>query len=135
MRRAAMFALVLFALAAPWSALAQRQGGANPNAGARQGGAGAQGRQGGAQPAGRQGGPLRQAARDRAAATATAVIRGRVTAADTGGPLRRAQIQISTGAATPRGALTDNEGRFELRDLPAGSWNMRVSKAGYVSMQ
>lgn len=136
MKRLAAIVLVTVALGAPWGLLAQRQGGAGPtNPGARQGGGGPQGRQGGPQQgAGRGGGPARQV-RDRALATGTAVVRGRVTAADTGAPLRRAQIQIAVAGQGPRAALSDEEGRFELRDLPAGSWTVRASKVGYVAQQ
>ena len=32
-------------------------------------------------------------------------------------------------------ALTDNQGRYEFKDLPAGRFGVSVSKSGYVTMQ
>jgi hypothetical protein len=66
----------------------------------------------------------------------TAVVRGRVQTADTGAPLRRAQIRaVSPGSRDTRLVTTDTEGRFELRDLPAGRWELTASKGGYVTMR
>jgi hypothetical protein len=68
--------------------------------------------------------------------TGTARIRGRVTAADSGAPLRRAQVRLtSQDARTAKSATTDTEGRFELADLPAGRYTLTVSKAGYLTLQ
>lgn len=68
--------------------------------------------------------------------TGTAVIRGRVVAADTGSPIRRAQVRaFSPESRDSRGASTDANGRFELRDLPAGRWEVVVSKAGFVTLR
>ena len=80
-------------------------------------------------------GPVRDPRGDQPAGTA--VIRGRILAADTSTPIRRAQVRASTGGSN-RGARlvsTDAEGRFELRDLPAGRWDVTASKAGYVTLQ
>jgi hypothetical protein len=63
------------------------------------------------------------------------VIRGRVVAADTGTPVRRPQVQAAFGGQRARVALTDAEGRFELRELPAGSVVLRASKTGFVAQQ
>ncbi len=66
----------------------------------------------------------------------TAVIRGRVVTADTGSPIRRAQVRaISTDTRGSRLASTDGQGRFELRDLPAGRWELTASKAGFVTLR
>lgn len=64
----------------------------------------------------------------------TASVRGRVIAADTGAPLRRAQISAGApGVPLARFVTTDDEGRFELLEVPAGRWTLTASKAGYVS--
>jgi protocatechuate 3,4-dioxygenase beta subunit len=133
MRRFAIVVLLLALVGATTGLLAQRQGGAG--AAGRQGGAqpGAPGRQGGTPAAGRQGG--RGQVRDQPAQTGTAAIRGRVVVAESGTPLRRAQVQATSPRQRPRAALTDAEGMFELRDLPAGTWSLRASKTGYVSQQ
>jgi carboxypeptidase family protein len=74
--------------------------------------------------------------RDASQKTGTARIRGRVVAADTGQPLRKAQVR----AAAPdlrenRGTSSDADGRFELKDLPAGRYNLTASKGSYVALQ
>jgi hypothetical protein len=76
--------------------------------------------------------------RDGAAAepTGTARIRGRVLSADTGTPLRRAQVRVSAAELRiNRSANTDAEGRYELSELPAGRYNIFVTRNGFVSLQ
>src|SRR6476661_6710436 len=53
----------------------------------------------------------------------TARITGRVIAADTGRPVKRARVSINA-AELPggRGALTDDQGVFEFTDLPGGRY-------------
>ena len=69
------------------------------------------------------------------AKTGKAGIRGRVTSADTGRPLRRAQIRITGGELTqPRTASTNISGRFEVKDLPAGRYNVHVTRSGYLPL-
>lgn len=67
--------------------------------------------------------------------TGTGRIRGRVVAAETGTPIRRAQVRISGPDIGSKAALTDAEGRYEFRDLPAGRFSLNASKSGYVSVQ
>ncbi len=67
--------------------------------------------------------------------TGTGRLRGRAIAADTGAPVRRAIIRISGTDIGSKTAMTDAEGRYEFRDLPAGRFNMSASKAGYVAVQ
>src|SRR5215210_5061475 len=59
-------------------------------------------------------------------------IRGRVVTADTGAPVRRAQVRISGSEVLSKNAVTDNEGRYEFRDLPSGKYSVLASKPGYV---
>lgn len=66
----------------------------------------------------------------------TAQIRGRVVAAETGMPLRRAQVLLNSSESQfRRAATTDSEGRFEFADLPAGRFSVSASKSGYVGLQ
>jgi hypothetical protein len=66
----------------------------------------------------------------------TAVIRGSIIAADNGAPIRRAQVRIvSPDARESRVATTDTQGRFDIKELPAGRYTMTVSKAGFVTLQ
>lgn len=63
----------------------------------------------------------------------TAVIRGRVIAADTERPLRRAQIRATALDGTePRTSTTNSQGVYELRDLPAGCYRVTASRSGYL---
>jgi hypothetical protein len=79
--------------------------------------------------------PPRDAAAS-APATGTARIRGRVVAADTGLPLRRAQIRVTaTDQRINRSASTDAEGRYEIAELPQGRYSVFVSRNGYVALQ
>ena len=65
--------------------------------------------------------------------TGTAVVRGRVTALDTGAPVRRAQVSaVAQSMGVTRAATTDADGRFELRDMPATTWIVTASKPGFV---
>ena len=68
--------------------------------------------------------------------TGTARLRGQVVAAQTGLPLRRAQV-IATAAEGQfrRAATTDSEGRYEFTELPAGRFSISAIKAGYVTQQ
>lgn len=80
--------------------------------------------------------PGQPPARDNAAAqTGTARIRGRVVAGDNGLPLRRAQVRL-TGAVPgePRLAATDEQGRYEFKELPAGRYTLSATKSGYLTL-
>jgi carboxypeptidase family protein len=67
--------------------------------------------------------------------TGTARLRGRVLAAETGGPVRRAQVRISGQDIGSKSAMTDAEGRYEFKDLPAGRFSLSATKAGFVTVQ
>src|SRR5215472_13696135 len=80
-------------------------------------------------------GPVNMLPPGREPKTGTAVLRGRIVAGDTGSPVRRAQVRISGPDIGSKTALTDNQGRYEFKDLPAGRFNVSASKSGYVTMQ
>lgn len=65
----------------------------------------------------------------------TGRISGRVLSAETGAPLRRAQVRILGPDVGAKAAMTDAEGRYEFRELPAGRFNLTASKSGYVMVQ
>jgi hypothetical protein len=67
--------------------------------------------------------------------TGTGRIRGRVLASDGAGPIRRAQVRITGQDIAPKAALTDAEGRFEFRELPAGRFTLQATKSGFVTVQ
>src|SRR6187401_926304 len=61
----------------------------------------------------------------------TAIVAGIVTAADTGQPLRKAQVKVISSA--PERTLTgttDSEGRFAI-PVPAGEYTVSASKSPY----
>ena len=61
------------------------------------------------------------------------VVRGRVIAAESGQPLRRATVGIrATELRVPRTMLTDADGRYEFRELPAGRYSINASKTPFV---
>jgi carboxypeptidase family protein len=88
-------------------------------------------------PPGQPPGP-RAPARDQRvpAQTGTAIVRGRVLAADTGRPLRRARITLTAPelGGEPRTASTGMDGRYEVTELPAGRFTIRVVRSGYLPL-
>ncbi len=103
---------------------------------AQEPGPGPLGRGQGPFPGGR--GRLGQPPRDASQATPTgnAKITGRVVASDTGSPIRRAQIRVTSGEARfNRVVTTDGDGRYELLNLPAGRYRLFVNRAGYVALE
>ncbi len=78
-------------------------------------------------------------ARDRAAAppavhTGTASISGVVmTVGDSPQPVRHATVSVSEGlVAVPRLTVADEQGRFTITDLPAGSYLLTATKPAWV---
>jgi hypothetical protein len=65
----------------------------------------------------------------------TAVIAGRVTAADNGSPIRGAEVRTISDGGVSRLATTDADGRYTVRDLPAGTYRVSASKSGFVGAQ
>jgi hypothetical protein len=78
--------------------------------------------------------PLPFSPRDASALpTGTSTLRGRVTAADTGRPLRRAVVRVSVQSTREaRTVSTDQNGRWELKDIPSGAYTVSANRPGYV---
>jgi hypothetical protein len=68
-------------------------------------------------------------------ATRGATIRGHVTAAATGQPLHRVRITLDGSQGNPPTAVTDTRGAFELTDLPAGTYTITATRAGFLTVQ
>ncbi len=113
---------------AAWQAQGQQQG----QQGQQQG----QGRQGGAQSGAQtQRDPnATSQAQAQAQPTGTAVLGGSVIAADSGRPLRRATVLLtSTGASrTSKNMVSDDQGKFSFTTLAAGTYTLTASKPGFV---
>src|SRR4029453_11662357 len=63
----------------------------------------------------------------------TSIIRGQIVAADNGSLIRRAQVRINApDVRESRVATTDQQGRFEIKELPAGRYTITASKGGFV---
>lgn len=70
--------------------------------------------------------------------TGTAAIRGRVVAADTVRPLRRVQLSVASldlGGPRPRTTSTDEDGRYEIADLPGGLYTVTATRGGFLSLR
>lgn len=66
----------------------------------------------------------------------TASIKGKVVTADGGRPLRRVQVAASSPELTePRSVSTNTQGVFEIKELPAGRYNVSASRAGFLRIQ
>ena len=83
---------------------------------------------------GQRGGRGGAVARDiaRGAPAGTGVIAGRVLAADTGRPVKRARVVLGNGGGQPRATTTDEQGRYRISGLPAGTYRLSASKTGFV---
>jgi hypothetical protein len=67
----------------------------------------------------------------------TAVIRGRVVAADTGRPLRRARVTLSAPDLGPEGrraTSTNPDGVYEIKELRAARYRVSVTRGGYLPL-
>ena len=80
------------------------------------------------------GGPNRQRPEPLRIDPLTATISGRISTADTGAPIRRAEVRAISDRGLTRLATTDDDGRFVVRDLPAGSFTVLASKSGFVPL-
>ena len=124
-RTAAALLLFASAFASPIALLGQRGGGAAQPQGGPAGQRGGGGGRGGIDFFGGRG----------QLPTGTGLIRG-IVMSDGGTPVRRAQVRATvSGMPAARVTSTDADGRFELRDLPAGRWTLMASKPGFVSQR
>ncbi len=63
----------------------------------------------------------------------TASIAGNITSANGGRPMRRATVRVqSASSPMSRTTTTDERGNFEIKELPAGDFTLRVNKPGYL---
>jgi hypothetical protein len=80
--------------------------------------------------------PAQAPVRDPTAAKGTASIKGRVVATETGKPMRRVQINLSSpDFSEARTISTTVQGVFEFKELPAGRYTLTATRAGYIRLQ
>jgi hypothetical protein len=87
------------------------------------------------QAGGQQARPQRDLAAQLALKPGTASIVGHVFAADTGRPIRLARVLASSPDIPDggRATVTDETGRYEITQLPAGRYTVAASKTGFVA--
>jgi len=73
--------------------------------------------------------------RDRAVAAtiASGTVRGRVTAAASANPLHRVQITLIGGPQSPRPAVTNTRGEYEIAGVPPGTYTVIARRSGYLA--
>jgi hypothetical protein len=81
--------------------------------------------------------------RDASPAAPPPSLQGTVVTIDSRTPVRGAEVRATPGErpaecadlrrCEPRTAVTDDEGRFELRDLWPGPWQVAASKTGFIT--
>jgi hypothetical protein len=68
-------------------------------------------------------------------APGTSTVRGHVFAADSGQPLRKAQVRMTSGELREnRLATTDVDGRYEFKEVRAGRYTISANKGSYVGL-
>ncbi|HEY2433449.1 MAG TPA: carboxypeptidase-like regulatory domain-containing protein [Vicinamibacterales bacterium] len=80
-------------------------------------------------------GPISFLPPGREAKKGTSGLKGRIVGSDAGSPLRRAQVRINGPDIGSKTTLTDAQGQYEFRELPAGRFTLTITKSGYVTMQ
>jgi hypothetical protein len=90
-------------------------------------------------PGGVQGQPAQAPPRDNAQPAkpaGTATIRGHVVSAETGEPLRKAQVRIMAPEFREnRMTTTDFDGKYEFKEVVPGRYTVNASKGSYVALQ
>jgi len=79
--------------------------------------------------------PSRDTPAQNQAPTPTGRLIGRVVASDTGRPIKRARVFVSAPELPGgRGTLTDDNGVFDIAELPAGRYTLSASKSGFITL-
>jgi len=79
--------------------------------------------------------PRDTSAQRNATAAPAGKISGTVVTADTGKPVKRARIfATATELTGGRAALTDDNGAYELTELPAGRYSIAASRTGFITL-
>src|SRR5437764_9758718 len=72
-----------------------------------------------------------------ASPTGTAVIKGRIIAADTQRPLRRAHVLLAPAESglQRREVSTDTDGHYEIANVAPGRYSVTASRNGYLQLR
>ncbi len=62
-------------------------------------------------------------------------LNGRVTDANTGEPIPFANVTIETNGSVVTGGMTDFDGNFSIKPIPAGKYDVSASYVGYAKVQ
>ena len=74
--------------------------------------------------------------RDTITQKGTATVKGKVVAADSGKPVRRVQVSLSSPDLTEaRSMSTTAQGTFEFKELPAARYTVTASRPGFLRLQ
>jgi hypothetical protein len=85
----------------------------------------------------RTAGPAAEApVRDMSAAKGTASIKGRVVATETGKPMRRVQVSLTSPDFNETKTIsTTAQGVFEFKELPPSRYTLTATRPGYIRLQ
>lgn len=67
-------------------------------------------------------------------AIANGTVRGTVTAAASGNPLHRVQITLIGSSQSPRPAVTNTRGEYEIAGVPPGTYTVTARRSGYLAL-
>jgi hypothetical protein len=76
--------------------------------------------------------PIPGAPRETSAKEPTGIIRGRAVLAEAGQSVARVRVLLTGPTGNTRATMTDENGRYEFRAVPAGPFEMRAVKGGFV---
>jgi hypothetical protein len=81
-------------------------------------------------------GPAQAPPRDTITQKGTASLKGKVVAAESGKPVRRVQVSLSSpDLSESRSMSTNAQGVFEFKELPAGRYTISATRAGFLRLQ
>src|SRR6056297_1190533 len=65
----------------------------------------------------------------------TGTLKGKVLDAETGEPVPFANVSIEENENTVTGGMTDFDGQYQIKPIPAGKYTVKASYVGYATLQ
>jgi hypothetical protein len=62
-------------------------------------------------------------------------LKGKVLDAETGEPIPFANVSIEENGSTVTGGMTDFDGQYQIKPIPAGKYTVKASYVGYATLQ